>query len=77
MTLRVIRDALAEATSARSDDTNLRYLDNLKLYGAADAETHPLPDALHPDTETHHLIGTRFVDFAFGPEGVLGASTAV
>jgi hypothetical protein len=72
LTLRVIRDALAEIALARGDDPHLHHLDGLELYGAADAETHPLPDALHPDTETHRLIGTRFADFAFGPGGVLG-----
>ena len=28
-----------------------------------------LPDALHPDAETHRLVGRRFADAAFGPDG--------
>ena len=63
LTLRVIRDALAAVAEGR-DDPNLHYLDGTTLYGEDDAETHPLPDALHPDTATHHLIGTRFATYA-------------
>lgn len=59
LTLRVIRDVLASVVENRADP-NLHYLDGTTLYGEDDAETHPLPDALHPDTATHHLIGTRF-----------------
>ena len=59
LTLRVIRDALASVVETR-DDPNLHYLDGTRLYGEADAVEHPLPDALHPDTATHRLIGERF-----------------
>lgn len=72
LTLQVIRDALVEVMEARRDDPHLHYLDGLELYGAADAEDHPLPDALHPDGETHRLIGTRFADLVFAPRGVFG-----
>ncbi|MBA8816822.1 hypothetical protein FHX48_001915 [Microbacterium halimionae] len=69
LTLQVIRAALAEIVAARSDDAHLSYLDGLELYGEGDAETLPLPDALHPDTETHELIGERFTAAAFGASG--------
>lgn len=69
LTLRVIRDALAEVVARRSDDPNLHYLDGTTLYGQDDAVEHPLPDALHPDTATHHLIGERFARYAFTGTG--------
>ncbi|MDX2358544.1 GDSL-type esterase/lipase family protein [Dietzia sp. PP-33] len=74
LTLRVIRDALASIVEKRSDDDNLHYLDGTALYGSADAEEHPLPDALHPDTATHELIGTRFVQHAFRAGGPLATA---
>ena len=58
-----VRDALAEA------DPAIHYLDGLELYGAADHEQLPLPDNLHPDGETHRLIGRRFAEAVFGPDG--------
>ena len=54
-------------------DQNLSYLDGLELYGEADTVTHPLPDALHPDAETHALIGERFATRVFGPGGPFAA----
>lgn len=72
LTLRVIRDALASIVETRDDD-NLHYLDGTELYGPADALDHPLPDALHPDTATHEVIGTRFARHAFGPDGPFAA----
>lgn len=60
LTLRVIRDALAGVVAARQD-AQLQLVDGLELYGADDATALPLPDALHPDTETHRLIGGRFI----------------
>lgn len=75
LTLRVIRDALASVVEARRD-ANLHHLDGTELYGPADAEAHPLPDALHPDTETHELIATRFADHAFRAGGPLSVLTA-
>lgn len=64
LTLSSIRDALASIVETRGDP-NLHYLDGTALYGQADAVEHPLPDALHPDTATHELIGTRFAQHAF------------
>ncbi|AWH92873.1 SGNH/GDSL hydrolase family protein [Dietzia lutea] len=72
LTLRVIRDALSSVFAHR-DDENLHYLDGTELYGAEDAAEHPLPDALHPDTGTHEVIGTRFARHAFGEGGPLAA----
>lgn len=69
LTLRVIREALAAVVESRADDPNLHYLDGTTLYGEDDAAVHPLPDALHPDTATHRLIGERFARYAFGEAG--------
>lgn len=70
LTLSVIRDELAQVVGQRSPaDDQLSYLDGLDLYGEADTLTHPLPDALHPDAETHRLIGERFATRVFGPGG--------
>lgn len=71
LTLKVIREALAQVFASRSEDPNLFYLDGLKLYGEADAEQLPLPDNLHPSTEAHALIGQRFAQLALQPGGVL------
>ncbi|SDF73440.1 GDSL-like Lipase/Acylhydrolase family protein [Lentzea fradiae] len=68
LTLRVIRDALREVVAHR-DDPNLHHLEGTALYGERDAVTHPLPDALHPDSATHELIGRRFAGHAFGAGG--------
>ncbi|WP_408607144.1 GDSL-type esterase/lipase family protein [Actinokineospora bangkokensis] len=63
LTLRVMREDLAAVVRQRSAaDPNLSYVDGLLLYGPDDAEAHPLPDRLHPDAETHHLIAARFVE---------------
>lgn len=69
LTLRVVRDALASLVGRRSDDPNLHYLDGTALYGEEDTAEHPLPDALHPDTATHRLIGERFAEHAFTRPG--------
>lgn len=73
LTLQVIRDALAEVVAARRDDPHLHHLDGLDLYGEADAQKRPLPDALHPDGDTHRLIGTRFADMVFAPGRAFGS----
>ncbi|USX52833.1 GDSL-type esterase/lipase family protein [Lentzea sp. HUAS12] len=73
LTLRIIRDALRSLAERRADDPNLHHLDGLRLYGEQDAVTHPLPDALHPDTATHGLIGERFARYAFGAGGPFAA----
>lgn len=59
LTLQVIRGAMEAVVSGRRDP-HLDYIDGLELFGAADADIHPLPDALHCDTEAHRLIGQRF-----------------
>jgi len=74
LTLRVVRDALAAVAGRRADDPHLHLLDGLSLYGPADAEQHPLPDALHPDAATHRLIGERFATAAFAAGGPFGAT---
>jgi len=61
LTLTVIRDELARVVAQRqATDPHLHHLDGRRLYGEADAEAHPLPDALHPDAATHQLMGERF-----------------
>ena len=68
LTLQVVREVLAEVVAARGDD-QLHLLDGLSLYGADDAARLPLPDDLHPDAETHQLIGDRFAAAVFSPAG--------
>lgn len=66
LTLAVIREQLRTIVERRSkDDDNIRYLDGRQLYGETDNEHLPLPDELHPDTETHRLMGERFADLVF------------
>ncbi|MFP5021041.1 GDSL-type esterase/lipase family protein [Pseudonocardia phyllosphaerae] len=70
LTLQVIREELARIVAERAaEDPNLYLLDGRELYGAADAERLPLPDRVHPDAETHALMGERFGAYAFGPGG--------
>lgn len=59
LTLTVVRAALVEMAERRADP-NLHLVDGLELYGPQDAITHPLPDALHPDADSHRFIGARF-----------------
>ena len=73
LTLTVIRRELKRIVEQR-DDADLHYLDGLELYGEADAATHPLPDALHPDAETQRLIGERFARIAFAEGAALAVS---
>ncbi|XVV16665.1 SGNH/GDSL hydrolase family protein [Actinoplanes sp. CA-131856] len=60
LTLRVVREELARVVAERKDE-NLSYVNGLDLYGETDAAALPMPDRLHPDTATHHLIADRFV----------------
>jgi hypothetical protein len=61
LTLVSIREHLhAVVAQRRPDDPRIAYVDGLDLYGPADAATHPLPDGLHPDGDTHRLIAHRF-----------------
>ncbi|USX25088.1 GDSL-type esterase/lipase family protein [Oxalobacteraceae bacterium OTU3CINTB1] len=66
LTLAVIREQLQAIVRQRAKmDVNIHYLDGTQLYGEMDNQQHPLPDALHPDTPTHRLIGERFADAVF------------
>ncbi|MCL2734936.1 MAG: GDSL-type esterase/lipase family protein, partial [Actinomycetia bacterium] len=77
LTLRVIRDELARIVAQRAaGDPHLHYLDGRGLYGEADAEKLPLPDALHPDAATHRRMGERFAALAFGQDGAFAAGAA-
>ncbi len=69
LSLQVVREALAAVAERRADDPHLYYLDGTVLYGEKDTAAHPLPDALHPDTATHQLIGERFAEHAFTAGG--------
>ena len=70
LTLRVVRDVLAEVVGQRTaSDPHLHHLDGRELYGEADAAELPLPDALHPDGATHLRMGERFATLAFGAGG--------
>lgn len=72
LTLEVIRAELARAVEQRrATDPRIAYLDGRELYGPDDEAAHPLPDALHPDAETHRVMGERFARLAFGPDGAL------
>ncbi|QXT64019.1 SGNH/GDSL hydrolase family protein [Tessaracoccus palaemonis] len=68
LTLRSIRDALTRIAVTRNDP-NLYLIDGLSLFGPADEAERPLADALHPDTASHELIGTRFADQALASLG--------
>lgn len=75
LTLTSIRAQLDTITAQRqAEDPALVYVDGLRLYGAGDAETHPLPDNLHPDAATHRLVARRFVDATRTVMGSLPAS---
>lgn len=72
LTLRIVRRALADIVAARAvDDPHLHHLDGLHLHGPEDAEERPLTDELHPDAETHRVMGERFAQVAFGAGGAL------
>ncbi|RXD04763.1 lipase [Sphingomonas sp. UV9] len=72
LTLSVIRDALqAVVAQRRRADLNIHYLDGRTLYGEDDHLQRPLPDRLHPDDDTHRLIGQRFADAVFKAAGPL------
>ena len=68
----MIRAELERIVGERSQtDPNLRYLDGLELYGAADNARLPMPDNLHPADDVQQLMGERFARLAFGPRGLL------
>lgn len=61
LTLKIIRKHLQAIVEQRSGrDRSIFYLDGLKLFAERDHHRFPLPDRLHPDGETHELIGRRF-----------------
>lgn len=67
LTLSVIRSLLAAVIEQRrADDPLLSFVDGHVLYGPDDAVTHPLPDGLHPDGETHRLIADRATPYLVG-----------
>jgi len=66
LSLAVIREQLALIVRQRQQaDKFIHYLDGRELYGAADNARLPLPDELHPDAETHQLMGERFSQLEF------------
>lgn len=78
LNLRIIRKELERIVHSRAEhDPNLHFLDGLALYGEPDSETHPLPDALHPDGETHRIIGERFAALAFGSGAVFDPDSSL
>ncbi|WP_094192096.1 GDSL-type esterase/lipase family protein [Streptomyces katrae] len=77
LTLTVIREELARIVRQRAaEDPYLYHLDGRELYGEADAAGLPLPDALHPDADTHRRIGERFAALAFAEGGPFGPGGA-
>ena len=59
--LQAMREEVAAAVSAiqAHGDTNINYIDGLKLFGSDYA--HLLPDELHPDAEGYKLMGHNFL----------------
>lgn len=71
LTLSVIREQLEAIVARRAaSDPNIVYLDGRMLYGEADTKILPLPDALHPDGDTHKMMGERFADAMFSEGGI-------
>ena len=76
LTLTVIRDQLEAIVEERAQaDSNIHYLDGRALYGAMDNARLPLADGLHPDAETHRLIGERFHQKVFA-DGMFGVRSS-
>lgn len=67
LTLRRVRDLMAQVLADRSDDPNLYGLDGQALYGPADHEQYPMPDGLHPEPEAHLLISRHFGEQVLAP----------
>jgi lysophospholipase L1-like esterase len=62
LTLVRAREILADIATKRAD-SNLEYLDGLKLFSASDA--HLMPDGLHPNAQGYLLIAERFKRLVF------------
>lgn len=62
LTLVRVREILAEIVATKGD-SNLEYLDGLKLFSAAD--NHLMPDGLHPNAEGYLLMAERFKKLVF------------
>ncbi|MFU8815153.1 MAG: GDSL-type esterase/lipase family protein [Pseudomonadales bacterium] len=60
LTLTRVREIVADVVEVRrrGGDANLRYLNGLELFGAADAAD--LPDDLHPNPAGYRRMGERF-----------------
>lgn len=71
MTLQKMRTTLEElvGTLRKRGDNNIHYLDGSKMFGKEDAEAGLLPDGLHPNGDGYELMGRRFADLAFAPDG--------
>ncbi|GAQ56027.1 GDSL-type esterase/lipase family protein [Streptomyces acidiscabies] len=74
LTLVTMREALERIVGERAqEDDKLAYLDGRELYGPQDKDL-PLPDDLHPDTETHRRMGERFAELEiFNGGGYVGS----
>ncbi|WP_280419023.1 GDSL-type esterase/lipase family protein [Nocardia carnea] len=73
LTLTSVREELSRIVTQRAaNDPHLFYLDGRELYGETDYRENPLPDRLHPDAATHHLIGERFAERVFTADGAFG-----
>lgn len=59
--LKGIREEVATAVNAirAHGDSNIHYIDGLKLFGPE--YTHLLPDQLHPDAEGYKVMGNNFL----------------
>jgi len=69
--LTVIREELRHIVQQRqADDSHLRYLDGLDLYGQGDFADLPPPDQLHPEGLADRRVGGWFAKFAFGCSGL-------
>ncbi|WP_416974248.1 SGNH/GDSL hydrolase family protein [Streptomyces sp. 4F14] len=69
LTLVTIREALERIVGERAvEDGTLTYLDGRELYGPDDTDL-PLPDDLHPDTQTHRRMGERFAERVLRKQG--------
>jgi len=74
LTLEVVREELARVVDQRADP-GLHLLDGRRLYGAGDVDGHPLPDGLHPDADTHRVVGERFARLLFGEGGAFAPTS--